>query len=418
MSKAFPAPVSFSERSTILDVLRGFALLGVLLDNLFGFTGWDMHNREEMQAIATWPADGIFALLELVFINGKFYSLFSLLFGIGFSIILIRNEQKAVNPLPIFYRRLTTLLLVFGIPHLFFFWSGDILTVYALVGLLLPLFRKCSDRTLVTWSICLIASPVLIDAFKVLLHFKTGDYLESIAKAIDKQNGIPSEHGVGKYLFVHVGGWQHWRKWQDAGFFYRYAYLIESNRFPKVLGMFLLGYYAGRKMIYAHLEDHILLFKKLRFWGLWIGIPASLGSAYFEILDKSVPDPIGLFGTLCYALGVVPLSLAYTASLCLYWVRKKGQTKLKKLAPMGRMALTNYLMQTFLAITIYYGVGLGLGGNIGPTVFLPLGVCVYLLQVVYSNGWFMYFNYGPFEYLWRTITYGKKLNMTGKPEAS
>src|SRR4026207_1314450 len=140
-------PVSFTERSDILDVLRGFALLGVLLDNVFGFTGWGFFTQPMREALPTWPADGIVALSELTFIKGKFYSLFSLLFGIGFSIILIRNEQKGINPLKIFYRRLVILLLI-GAAHMFLLWEGDILFLYALIGLILPLFRKCSDKTL------------------------------------------------------------------------------------------------------------------------------------------------------------------------------------------------------------------------------------------------------------------------------
>src|SRR6185295_1025161 len=134
-------PVSVNERADILDVLRGFALLGVMLDNLMGFTGWDFKTLSMRKALPTWPADGILGLSEMTFINGKFYSLFSLLFGIGFSIILIRNEQKGINPLKIFYRRLFFLLLI-GAIHLFFLWEGDILVLYALIGMLLPLFRK------------------------------------------------------------------------------------------------------------------------------------------------------------------------------------------------------------------------------------------------------------------------------------
>ena len=111
-------PVSLNERADILDVLRGFALLGVLLDNIFGFTGWGFYTQPMREALPTWPADGIVALSEFTFVKGKFYSLFSLLFGIGFSIILIRNEQKGINPLKIFYRRLLILLII-GAAHLF-----------------------------------------------------------------------------------------------------------------------------------------------------------------------------------------------------------------------------------------------------------------------------------------------------------
>jgi len=113
--------------------------------------------------------------------------------------------------------------------------------------------------------------------------------------------------------------------------------------------------------------------------------------------------------TLLYATSVVPLCLAYVSMICLRWERKKGQTRFRFLAPMGRMALTNYLMQTVIGISIYYGVGLGFGSKIGPSLFVPIGIGVYLLQVAYSQLWFRYFNYGPMEWLWRMTTYGKWL---------
>jgi uncharacterized protein len=401
-------PVLQNERADILDVLRGFALLGVLLDNIFGFTGWGFLTQSMREALPTWPADGIVALSEFTFIKGKFYSLFSLLFGIGFSIILIRNEQRGINPLKIFYRRLFILLLI-GAGHLFLLWEGDILMLYALIGMLLPLFRKCSDKSLLIWAAALILSPILIDIAKVLLHVKTGDFIEAIAKRIDKSNGVPTDDSYAQYLFKEGSGWREWRNWQQSGFFWRYSDLIESNRVPKVLGMFLFGFYAGRKMIYADLENYISLFIKLRRWGFIIGIPSAITCTYFGIFQKSIPNPLGLGNTFFYALSVVPLCLAYVSVICLHWIKRKGNSKLKILAPVGRMALTNYLMQTIIGITLYYGVGLGFGGNIGPAVFIPIGLGVYVLQIIYSNLWFKYFNYGPMEWIWRQLTYWKKL---------
>jgi len=401
-------PVLQNERTDILDVLRGFALVGVLLDNVFGFSGWSFLTQQHREALATWPADGIIGLSELTFINGKFYSLLSLLFGIGFSIILIRNELKGINPLKIFYRRLFILLLI-GLGHLLLLWEGDILVLYALIGMLLPLFRKCKDNTLLIWAGVLILSPILIDIVNVLLKVKTGNFLEAIAQGIDKKNGIPTDDSFAAYLYKDGSGWQEWRNWQASGFLYRYAYIIESNRIPKVLGMFLIGLYAGRKMIYTNLANYTSLFKKLRRWGFIIGIPAAIACTYFELFGKKIPDISGLGHTVFYALSVVPLCLAYTAVICLHWIKKGGNTKLKLLAPVGRMAMTNYLMQTFIGITLYYGVGFGLGGNIGPAIFIPVGLCVYLLQIIYSNWWFKHFNYGPFEWVWRQLSYGKRL---------
>lgn len=275
-------PVLQNERTDILDVLRGFALLGVLLDNVFGFTGWSFLTQQHREALPTWPADGIIGLSELTFINGKFYSLLSLLFGIGFSIILIRNEQKGINPLKIFYRRLFILLLI-GLGHLLLLWEGDILVLYALIGMLLPLFRKCKDNTLLIWAGALILSPILIDIINVLFSLKTGSFLETIAQGIDKKNGIPTDDSFADYLYKNGSGWHEWRNWQASGFLYRYAYIIESNRIPKVLGMFLIGLYAGRKMIYTNLSNYTSLFKKLRRWGFIIGIPSAIACTYFEI---------------------------------------------------------------------------------------------------------------------------------------
>jgi uncharacterized protein len=185
--------------------------------------------------------------------------------------------------------------------------------------------------------------------------------------------------------------------------------LIESNRIPKVLGMFLLGFCAGRKMMYANLDKYVPLFKKIKRWGFIIGVPTSLAHVYFMFSGKDVPDPMGLATTLFYALSVVPLSLAYTSTICLFWIRTNGNNRLRLLAPVGRMALTNYLMQTITCITIFYGVGFGLGGDIGPTIFVPIALAIYTLQISYSNWWLKRFNYGPMEWIWRQWTYKKRL---------
>lgn len=404
------SPVSLTERADMLDTLRGFALMGVLLDNLFAFTGYGFMMQPQREAMSTFYADGILGMSELAFVHGKFYSLFSLLFGIGFSIILIRNEQKGINPLKIFYRRLFILLLI-GAGHLLLLWEGDILMLYALIGLFLPLFRKCSDKTLLITAIALIASPVLIDVVKVVMNVRTGVFLEAIAFKIDSGTGLPADDSWRQYLFKDGSGWQEWRSWQASGWLYRYAYIIESNRIPKVLGMFLLGFYVGRKMMYLQMEKYVSLFKKIKKWGLVIGIPTGFGLAYFEIFGKPIPHPLGLAHTTLYAISVVPLSLAYTSWLCLHWIKTKGNTRWKILAPLGRMALTIYIMQTLLGIFLFYGVGLGMGGNIGPTVFFPIAIGMYLFQIVFSNWWFKYFNYGPLEWIWRMLTYGKYLKI-------
>ncbi len=410
MNKLLTAPVTLSERFVILDVLRGFALLGVLLDNVFSFAGFEYVSFAHREALSTFVSDAILTIGELVFVRGKFYSLFSLLFGIGFAIILVRNEKIGGNPLRIFYRRLLFLSLI-GAVHLFFLWEGDILLFYALLGCLLPLFRRCSDKKLLILAAALIGAPLLVDVIKVVLDIQVGAFLGRMAQGIDEKTGIPFDENFALYLYQKGGGWLEWMNWQKSGFLYRYAYLLETNRIFKVLGMFLLGFYVGRKMMYSQLEQYTNLLKKVRNWGFAIGLGGSLGMAFFEMDGISVPDAAGLVDTLFYAIGVAPLGLAYAATLCLFWVKADGNSRWKLLAPVGRMALTNYLMQTILGILLFYSVGFGLGGNMGPTKFIPIALGIFIVQILYSHWWLSRFNYGPMEWIWRQLTYGRRLRL-------
>lgn len=266
-------PVIGKERIEILDIVRGFALLGVMMDNLFGFSGWGFLTDAGRQSLPTWPADAIIGLLEQVFINGKFYSLFSMLFGVGFAIILTRHQQKGTRAIPVFYRRLFILALI-GALHLRFMWEGDILLLYAMVGMLLPLFRSTSNRTLLIVSAGLVLSPILFDLCYVILQWKPGAGLFALAQQIDQQNGIPlDQQGYADYLYKDGSGWREWQNWLGSGWAYRYSYLLETNRIPKVLAMFLLGFYIGRNAVHERLGDHVGLMRKIRFWGPGTGIP-------------------------------------------------------------------------------------------------------------------------------------------------
>ncbi len=404
-------PVKDSDRSPILDVLSGIAILGIFINNIYGFSGYGSLTEEYKKQLSTYPIDTLISFLQIMFVEGKFYSLFSLLFGIGFSIIIIRNEQKGINAFKVFYRRIGILFLI-GAAHLYFLWEGDILLLYAMLGFVLPLFKKFSDKGLLIWAAVLILSPFAIDVIKILLQVNPGDFLQPIAEGIDKKTGVPLDDGWRTYLFKEGSGWQEWRNYRSSSFIYRYQSLLNNNRIPKVLGMFLIGFYVGRKMMYANLSNYATLLKKLMLWGFVIGLPASFAMAWFEGDGKNVYQSVwGLLDTFFYAIGVVPLSLAYVSAVCLYWVKTKGINKLSVFAPVGRMALTNYLLQSLFGVFIFYGAGLGLGQKMGPVYFIPIAIGFYLLQVFFSNIWLKYFQFGPLEWIWRSLTYGKKQPM-------
>jgi uncharacterized protein len=408
------SPVQQQERAQILDVLRGLAILGILLNNIYGFSGYGFLTEEMRQQFNTFKADQFLNFLQITFVEGKFYSLFSLLFGIGFSIILIRNQQKGINPLPVFYRRLGVLLLI-GAAHLYFLWQGDILLLYALVGLLLPLFRNCSNKTLLIWATVFVLAPIAIDALRLWLKWSPGDFLLPIGLSIDEKVGL-TEDNWRTYIFIKGSGFTEWWNWQQTSFIYRYQYILNSNRILKVLGMFLIGFYVGRKMIYANLDEYGSLFRRVMKWGFALGLPASIVMYLFEGDGKYIHAHwYGLFDTVFYALSVVPLSLAYASAICLFWIKRKGISRLYVFAPVGRMALTNYLMQTLIASFLFYGAGLGLGQKFGLVVLFPIVIGIYAMQVLYSSIWLKHFQYGPMEWIWRQLTYGERMPLK-KPE--
>lgn len=402
------SPLPQHKRAQILDVLRGMALLGILINNIYGLSGYGFLTTEMRQQLSSFSIDQSLNFLQILFVEGKFYSLFSLLFGIGFSIILISIEKKGLNPFKIFYRRLAILFLI-GAAHIYFLWEGDILLLYALIGFMLPLFRNCSNKALLIWSAVFILSPIAIDGLKLLLQWGPGDFIIPIAEPIDLKNGINGE-AWRTYLFKEGSGWQEWRNYQESAFMFRYSDLLNNNRIPKVLGMFLLGFYVGRKSIYANLEEYKPLLKRVMQWGFLIGIPFSIAMAYFSVDGKYIyASTMGMADTISYAFAVVPLALAYTAFICLLWIKGKGISKLNVFAPVGRMALTNYIMQSVISILIFYPFGFGLGQKIGLVYLFPMVLAISALQVIYSNVWFNYFQYGPLEWIWRQLTYWKRL---------
>jgi uncharacterized protein len=160
--------------------------------------------------------------------------------------------------------------------------------------------------------------------------------------------------------------------------------------------------------MYADLEGNLSLLKKIRFYGFLIALPLSVLYAWNAVHGR----PLGMVLTaVLYAVSVFPLSLAYISALCLWYLKKKERFLLPVLAAPGRMALTNYIGQSVFGMFLFYGIGLGLGATIGLVYVELIAAGVFLIQIVYSYMWLRYFRYGPLEWVWRMLTYGKRLKI-------
>lgn len=399
------APVKSSERYVILDAWRGFAILGICLANYPEFSLYTFQPPQLANAMPTAGWDHIARYLLYFLVDGKFYTLFSLLFGIGFSIIISNAAKRGKNGFRIFYRRMMILLLI-GFIHLMFLWSGDILMLYALLGMLLPLFRNVSNRSLLRWAAFFLLLPVAVDAATEMAEIHLS------APAVRAQWHYCARYGITEENFGH------WLRDADSyaqvfqfliqGALVRVQEFVDGNRYFKVLGLFLLGFYIGRNRLYADLNRQAPLLKKIVRLGFGIGLPLSLLYAWSGMNGHPWGNAIH---TLIYTMSVYPTGMAYMAGIGLLYRAGKGLTLWQTLAAPGRMALTNYIGQSLLGMLIFYGIGLGLGARVGLIQTECVALAVYVFQIAASHCWLRACQFGPLEWIWRMLTYGRRFSL-------
>ena len=398
MSAPDALPTAGSERHDVLDALRGFALFGIFLANIRYFSGWEFTApslRGELagSSYVTWD------FLHLAIIDGKFYTLFAFLFGLGFALQLERLDARGAAAASIFRRR-TAILLCFGLLHLFIFWVGDILTPYALLGFVLLAVRKWHDQTLLMVAGLAFFVPI----FGYLLFWALG--LSPSLGLYDVSYALMPPGAQDPMVDLRLTEWDDRLQSSLALGILRFGHLFDSWRWPKLLAIMLIGLWAGRRLV----RDELLQNKRFLFKVLMIGavsggiagpIMAHLGGLGFDR-----PHSLqGLFAVIAYTFAVIPLGLAYAAGFVLLW--HKAAPVLKVLAAPGRMALTNYLCQTLIGLTVFYGIGLNQAGLWSIQNLLLFAASVYIAQTLFSHLWLRSFRFGPAEWVWRTLTYGK-----------
>lgn len=393
------APLTSSERLDSLDVLRGVALLGIALMNVEYFTAPLMDMSE---GIATGGSglDRLADAFVYVFVRGKFWTLFSLLFGMGFAVMLGRARDAGRDFVALYLRR-TFGLLLFGLVHAWLIWSGDILVSYALTALVLLLFFRDTpvDRTWKwgagIWAV-LVGAMLLVGAMMAMGDGVTDpNAAESAATIAALREAEIAAYSGGSYAeatamrlryFVHALGFN--------------AFLV-----PLVLGMFLVGGWLVRSGAMARPLDHRQLFTRLA----WIGGLGGLALTAASVAVNANPGTAGqlppdaMLAMALHMAGSPLMALAYIAIVVL--ALQRGAGWLCALAPAGRMALTNYLMQSVIGTLVFYGYGLGLWGQVPRAGQVLVVVVGFVLQLLASRWWLARFRYGPLEWSWRAFTY-------------
>lgn len=470
-------PIAASDRIHVLDVIRGFALLGIFLMNVEFFNRplgeIDLGLPTGTAGIEHWAGWFVY-----VFVRGKFWTMFSLLFGMGFAVMFGRAEQAGRAFLGPYVRR-TLALAVFGALHAIFLWAGDILFSYAMgAAVLMIVFYTRPNVLLLIAGTCLSVAVMFAALSGVLSSAPPWQLfailgvpllvLFAVAASLRRWpvKGLRNA-GLALYLLpflmMTVGGFVQMKQppeptrdriamaaadtsaKQEAlarklreravkrqehaalvieegrvmrGGTYMEAVKLRARAFVRhmemnlefsivVLGMFLLGAWFIRSGTMAHPQQHLPVFRKLAWVGLPIGIGLSLISAGIAsthvrgVNDGEYQMAVGLM-----MLGNLPVCLGYVGLLVLLW-HGRARALLVPLAPAGRMALSNYLVQSIIGTLVFYGYGFGQWGMSRAWQLLFV-LAVFALQMAFSQWWLARFRYGPTEWLWRWATYGKR----------
>lgn len=298
-------PISEKQRYVILDALRGFALLGICLANLPEFSLWTFLPSEAQEAMPTAQADHVVRFLQYFLVDAKFYGIFSMLFGIGFSIILSHAQEKGNSGIRLFYRRMCILMLI-ALAHLLLIWSGDILCLYALAGMLLPLVSKWTDRKLLLTALICLFLPVLLDLWQEWAQFRFSQPIEEAWWQKAYSYGIHEENFASWLRDAH--SYREVHQFLMQGAIERMYEFVDGHRLLKVLGLFIIGYVIGRNRLYAKLTELKPQLKKVCLYAFLLGCPASLLYAFSAVNGH----PWGLtIHSLLYTLSALPLALFY-----------------------------------------------------------------------------------------------------------
>jgi uncharacterized protein len=371
------APIQAGERSALLDSVRGYALLGILIANMVTFIGFAFMEGAEREAALGSAFDDL----------AEFQ--------------IDRLEQRGEGTAR-YLRRLAVLFLI-GLAHIFLLWLGDIVALYALMGALLLLFRRQSDGALIGWAVLLWLVPV---AWSALIHFGGVDIARPIyGLGMQTLAAWGIDASTGPFAYYRDTGYVAALASRPGEAFFRLGDLVYQMRFAKVLGMFLVGLWVGRRAIHGNPAAFRPLLRKVARIGFLIGLPLSIARTLVDMAGPDTPAVRFLVESL-YCVSTPLLALGYVAVATSWWADGR-QKILAWAAPAGRMALTNYLMQTVLQSLIFYGWGLGLIGRFGLVFVFPVSLAIFVLQIFYSRWWLARFRFGPIEWLWRSLTYGR-----------
>lgn len=395
------APIAPSERIVSLDALRGFAVLGILIMNIQSYSSIQAAYLNptaygDLTGINLW----IWTLSHL-FAREKFMTIFSILFGAGVLLFAGRLEARGRSSVGLHYRR-TLWLIVIGMIHAYVLWYGDILVAYGLCGLVVFLFRKLSPKWLLALGIAAVAVGSLLFIFFgwSIPYWPQENYQQSL------QSWMPAEETIQAEIAAYRGGWLEQMSHRVPATIMMQTFLFLTFMSWRCGGLMLIGM-ALFKWGALTAQRSKRFYSILTGTGLMVGLPLVIYGILRDFKADWSFEYSMFVGSQFNYWGSIPMALSYVALVMLIYRSGLCENLVRRLAAVGRMALSNYLMQTIICTTIFYGHGLGLFGRVERAGQMAIVIGIWVFQLFISPLWLRHFRFGPAEWLWRTLTYLK-----------
>ncbi|MDG5785961.1 DUF418 domain-containing protein [Evansella sp. AB-P1] len=389
-------PLSGKDRLNHIDSLRGFALLGILIVNMLAFQYGIFGQKFIFPILST--ADQSTHILVEWFFQGSFYPIFSMLFGFG-AIIMWERIQANNRSFTLLFIRRILILLVIGFVHLYFIWDGDILVTYAITAFIFVFFIKRKAKTLLIWSLVigglLTAIGLVPDDGEEILGFEAyGEYEQNVLRDGSYTEIVHFRLTSNPFEKVDFG--MDLDPLEREIMITTFVIISYFSVSLQTFFLFLLGGFFAKIRWLHDVRKHKGILIKLTAITIPIGLLLK-GAMVFT--DNSMLDYVG------YITGGPVLAVGYVTGFCLLFLKFNTHRIFNGVGYVGRMALTNYLIQSIVMTFIFYGYGFGLLGEIGTLLGTLLAFALFLLQVLFSKWWLNRFHYGPMEWFWRTGTY-------------
>jgi uncharacterized protein len=395
------APISSGERVHLIDSYRGLAILGILMVNM-GVFAFPIYRLFGYNPAAQTPVDMVVEWGIRFLFEGKFYIIFSFMFGLGMAVQKDRCEATG-RPFAAFFAKRMVFLCLLGAVHGFLIWSGDILLTYGLMGFGLLLFRNLKPRGLLIWAgIFFSAMMGLVCVFWVILRVMETTAPEQLLSMTAANKQMIAERYDAAMQVFSSGNYAAMTVERAIEFSQFLSQIFATG--PMILISFLMGAWAWRKGIFQDPAAHKNLLKRVMIWGGLIGVVGSAMQTVAKGLELMGSDNV--LGQMGVVFGGYALGYSYLAALALLYCSGKAKGFFTMLEPVGRMALTNYLTHSVVFTFVFYNHGLGLIGTIGDSTGLLLTLTMFLVQIPLSHWWLSRFRFGPVEWLWRCFTYG------------